>query len=89
MVVGVEGGQQKLRGYSMHREMQRTPDTEYWILDTLAGRNTFRTCFGETGLKIRPDVFRHDDCEQKKHILLCKMSPASHFFLFEKGKKII
>ena len=52
-----------------------------------AGRNTFGTCFGETGLKIRPDVFRHDNCEQKKHVLLCKMSPASHFFLFEKGEK--
>jgi len=52
-----------------------------------AGRNMFGTCFGETGLKIRPDVFRHDNCEQKKHVLLCKMSPASHFFLFEKGKK--
>ena len=51
------------------------------------GRNTFGTCFGEMGLKIRPDVFRHDNCEQKKHVLLCKMSPASHFFLFEKGKK--
>jgi len=35
-----------------------------------AGRNTFGTCFGETGLKIRPDVFRHDNCEQKKHVLL-------------------
>ncbi len=23
----------------------------------------------------------------KKHVLLCKMSPASHFFFFEKGKK--
>ena len=32
-------------------------------------------------------MFRHDNCEQKKHILLCKMSPASHFFLFEKGEK--
>ena len=53
------------------------------------GRNTFGTCFGETGLKIRPDVFRHDDCEQKKHVLLCKMSPTSYFFLFEKAKKII
>ena len=53
----------------------------------LSGRNTFGTCFGETGLKIRPDVFRHDNCEQKKHFLLCKMSPASHFFLFEKGEK--
>ncbi len=52
-----------------------------------AGRNTFGTCFGETGLKIRPVVFRHDNCEQKKHILLCKMSPASHFFFFEKGEK--
>ena len=51
------------------------------------GRNTFGTCFGETGLKIRPDVFCHDNCEQKKHVLLCKMSPASHFFLFEKGEK--
>jgi len=40
------------------------------------------------GVKIRPDVFRHDNCEQKKHVLLCKMSPASHFFLFEKGEKI-
>jgi len=51
------------------------------------GRNTFGTCFGETGLKVRPDVFRHDNnCEQKKHVLLCKMSPASHFFLFEKGE---
>jgi len=28
------------------------------------GRNTFRTCFGETGLKIGPDVFRYDNCEQ-------------------------
>jgi len=45
------------------------------------------TCFGETGLKIWPDVFRHDNCEQKKHALLCKMSPTSHFFLFEKAKK--
>ena len=52
-----------------------------------SGRNTFGTCFGETGLKIRPDVFRHDDCVQKKHVLLCKMIPASHFFLFEKGEK--
>ena len=52
-----------------------------------SGRNTFGTCFGETGLKILPDVFRHDDCEQKKHVLLCKMIPASHFFLFEKGEK--
>ncbi len=51
------------------------------------GRNTFGTCFGEMGLKIRPDVFCHDNCEQKKHVLLCKMSPASHFFLFEKGEK--
>ena len=51
------------------------------------GRNTFGTCFGETGLKIRPDVFRHDNCEQKKHVLLCKMSPASHFFLLRKAKK--
>ena len=55
--------------------------------DIFTGRNTFGTCFGETGLKIRPDVFRHDNCEQKKHFLLCKMSPASHFFLFEKGEK--
>ena len=53
----------------------------------VTGRNTFGTCFGETGLKIRPDVFRHDNWEQKKHVLLCKMSPASHFFLFEKGEK--
>jgi len=52
-----------------------------------AGRNTFGTCFGEMGLKIRPDVFCHDNGEQKKHVLLCKMSPASHFFLFEKGEK--
>jgi len=51
------------------------------------GRNTFGTCFGETGLKIWPDVFCHDNCEQKKHVLLCKMSPASHFFLFDKGEK--
>ena len=51
------------------------------------GRNMFGTCFGETGLKIRPDVFCHDNGEQKKHVLLCKMSPASHFFLFEKGEK--
>ncbi len=53
------------------------------------GRNTFGTtsCFGEKGLKIWPDVFRNDNCEQKKHFLLCKMSPASHFFLFEKGEK--
>ncbi len=30
-----------------------------------ARRNTFGTnCFGETGLKIRPEVFRHDNCEQ-------------------------
>jgi hypothetical protein len=56
---------------------------------TEQGRNTFGTCFGETGLKIWPDVFRHDNCEQKKPVLLCKMSPASHFFLFEKGKKNI
>ncbi len=28
-----------------------------------------------------------DNGEQKKHVLLCKMSPASHFFLFEKGEK--
>ncbi len=28
----VEGGQQKLRGYSMHRETQQTPDKEYWSL---------------------------------------------------------
>ena len=27
------------------------------------------------------------NCEQKKHVLLCEMSPASHFFLFEKGEK--
>jgi len=53
----------------------------------MSGRNTFGTCFGETGLKIRPDMFRHDNCEQKRHVLLCKMSPASHFFLFEKGEK--
>ncbi len=26
-------------------------------------------------------------CEQKKHVLLCKMNPASHFYLFEKGEK--
>jgi len=45
------------------------------------GRNTFGTCFGETGLKIRPDVFHHDNCEQKKHVLLCKMIPASFSFL--------
>jgi len=50
-------------------------------------RNTFGTCFGEMGLKIRADVFRHDNCEQKKHVLLCKMSPASYFFLIEKGEK--
>jgi hypothetical protein len=54
---------------------------------TEQGRNTFGTCFGETGLKIRPDVFCHNNGEQKKHVLLCKMSPASHFFLFEKGEK--
>ena len=53
----------------------------------MTGRITLGTCFGETGLKIRPDVFRQDNCEQKKHVLLCKMSPASHFFLFEKGEK--
>jgi hypothetical protein len=29
-----------------------------------SGRNTFGTCFGETGLKRRPDVFCHDNCEQ-------------------------
>ena len=57
------------------------------MLKDVTGRNTFGTCFGETGLKIRPDVFRHDNSEQKKHFLLCKMSPASHFFLFEKGEK--
>ncbi len=51
------------------------------------GRNTFGTCFGETGLKIRPDVLCHDNGEQKKNVLLCKMSPAFHFFLFEKGEK--
>jgi len=32
-------------------------------------------------------VFCLDNCEQKKHDLLCKMSPTSHFFLFEKGEK--
>ena len=37
-------------------------DTEAVVV--VAGRNTFETCFGETGLKIRPDVFRHDNCEQ-------------------------
>ena len=38
------------------------------VLDLNAGRNTFGTCFGETGLKIRPDVFRHVNCQQKKHV---------------------
>ena len=61
------------------------PGTHFIIC--VPGRNTSGTCFGETGLKIRPDVFRHDNCEQKRHVLLCKMSPASHFFLFEKGEK--
>jgi hypothetical protein len=28
---------------------------------TEPGRNTFGTCYGETGLKIQPDVFRHDN----------------------------
>jgi hypothetical protein len=36
---GVEGGQQKLRGYSMHKETQWTPDKEYWFLDTPADYN--------------------------------------------------
>jgi hypothetical protein len=66
------------RGYTLLQNMEYHSES---------GRNTSGTCFGETGLKIRPDVFRHDNCEQKKHVLLCKMSPASHFFLFEKGEK--
>ncbi len=65
----------------MHNEM-----CMYMHITSL-GRKTFGTCFGEMGLKIRPDVFRHNNWEQKKHVLLCKMSPASHFFLFEKGEK--
>ncbi len=28
------------------------------------GRNTLGTWYGETGLKIRPEMFRHDNCEQ-------------------------
>ncbi len=30
----------------------------------IPGRNTLGTWFGETGLKIRPDVLCHDNCEQ-------------------------
>ncbi len=30
----------------------------------LPGINTLGTCFGETELKIRPDVFPHNNCEQ-------------------------
>jgi hypothetical protein len=33
-------------------------------LSSRTGRNTLGTWFGETGLKIRPDVFRHDNCER-------------------------
>ncbi len=38
---GYEGGQQKLRGYSMHRETQWTPDKEYWFHDMSADDNIF------------------------------------------------
>ena len=76
------------RGYEQVAKLQSARlEMEVDKLDSQPGRNTSGTCFGETGLKIRPDVFRHDNCEQKKHVLLCKMSPASHFFLFEKGEK--
>jgi len=51
------------------------------------GRNTFGTCFGETGLKIWPDVFRcHNNCEQSFEALY-----VSTIFSFshkkEKGSK--
>jgi len=71
----------------MHREREAGQKVCLKCFFTTTGRNTSGTCFGETGLKIRPDVlFHHNNCEQKKHVLLCKMSPASHFFLFEKGE---
>jgi hypothetical protein len=47
---------------------------------TLTGTNTFGTCFGETGLKIRPDVFRHDNCEQFFELYL------STFFIFSQKR---
>jgi len=61
------------------KKVQDVYTETYRVRETMfSERNMFGTCFGETGLKIRPDVFRHDNCEQKKHVLLCKMSPASH-----------
>jgi len=48
-----------------------------------AGRNTFGTnCFGGTGLKIRPEVFRHDNCEQFFEALY-----LSTIFLFSHKKE--
>jgi hypothetical protein len=49
-----------------------------------ARRNTFGTnCFGETGLKIRPEVFRHDNyCEQFFEALY-----LSTIFLFSHKKE--
>ena len=48
-----------------------------------SGRNTFGTCFGETGLKIRPDVFRHDNCEQLFEALYL----TTIFFIFSQKNK--
>jgi hypothetical protein len=42
----------------------------------------FGTCFGETGLKIRPDVFRHDNCEQFFEALY--LSTFFHFLTSQK-----
>ena len=39
------------------------------------------TWFGETGLKIRPDVFCHDNCELVLYIL------KYYFFIFSQKRK--
>ncbi len=37
--------------------------TTYTQAATILEQTRLETCFGETGLKIQPDVFRHDNCE--------------------------
>ena len=49
---------------------------------TLLRKKHVRTCFGETGLKIRPDVFRHDICEQFFEALY-----LNYFFIFLQKRK--
>jgi hypothetical protein len=54
----------------------------------MAWKKHVRNLFWGNGTENTARRVSSRQCEQKKHDLLCKMSPASHFFLFEKGEQI-